>query len=50
VSEENVDLVRGAYEHFARTGEPDVSAYAPKIEWHSAAEDPGLEVFHGVEE
>lgn len=49
MSEENVDLVRGAYEHFARTGEPDVSAYAPEIEWHSAAEDPGLEVFHGVE-
>jgi ketosteroid isomerase-like protein len=49
VSEENVDLVRRAYEHFARTGEPDVSAYAPEIEWHSAAEDPGLEVFHGVE-
>jgi ketosteroid isomerase-like protein len=49
VSEENVDLVRRAYEHFAHTGEPDVSAYAPEIEWHSAAEDPGLEVFHGVE-
>ena len=49
MSEENVDLVRRAYEHFARTGEPDVSAYAPEIEWHSAAEDPGLEVFHGVE-
>jgi ketosteroid isomerase-like protein len=49
VSEENVDLVRRAYEHFARTGEPDVSAYAPEIEWHSAAEDPGLEVFHGGE-
>jgi hypothetical protein len=26
-----------------------VPAYAPEIEWHSAAEDPGLEVFHGVE-
>jgi hypothetical protein len=26
-----------------------VSAYAPEIEWHSAAEDPGLEVFHGVD-
>jgi ketosteroid isomerase-like protein len=48
MSQENVDLVRRGYEHFARTGEPDVSAYAPEIEWHSAAEDPGLEVFHGV--
>ena len=49
MSQENVDLVRQAYEHFARTGEPDLSAYAPELEWHSAAEDPGLEVFHGVE-
>jgi uncharacterized protein len=49
MSQENVDLVRRGYEHFARTGKSDVSAYAPEIEWHSAAEDPGLEVFHGVE-
>ena len=26
-----------------------MSAYAPDVEWHSAADDPGLEVFHGVE-
>lgn len=49
MSEENVDLVRRGYEHFARTGGPDASLYAPDIEWHSAAEDPGQEVFHGVE-
>jgi len=49
MSEENVDLVRRGYEHFARTGEADVSVYAPDVEWHSAAEDPGSEVFHGVE-
>jgi len=49
MSEENVDLVRRGYEHFARSGEPDASLYAPDIEWHSAAEDPGQEVFHGVE-
>jgi ketosteroid isomerase-like protein len=49
MSQENVDLVRQGYEHFAKTGEPDLSAYAPELEWHSAAEDPGLEVFHGVE-
>jgi ketosteroid isomerase-like protein len=49
MSDENVDLVRQGYEHFARTGEPQVAAYAPDIEWHSAADDPGLEVFHGVE-
>jgi ketosteroid isomerase-like protein len=49
MSQENVDLVRRVYEHFARTGEPDASLYAPDIEWHSAAEDPGQEVFHGVE-
>jgi len=49
MSQENVDLVRQGYEHFARTGEPDASLYAADIEWHSAAEDPGREVFHGVE-
>jgi ketosteroid isomerase-like protein len=49
MSEENVDLVRRGYEHFARTGEADASIYAPEIEWHSAADDPGQEVFHGVE-
>jgi ketosteroid isomerase-like protein len=49
MSQENIELVRRGYEHFARTGEPDVSTYAPEIKWHSAAEDPGLEVFHGVE-
>jgi ketosteroid isomerase-like protein len=49
MSQENIDLVRRGYEYFARTGETDVSLYAPDIEWHSAAEDPGQEVFHGVE-
>src|SRR3954462_1673016 len=49
MSRENVDLVRQGYEHFARTGEPDASLYAADVEWHSAAEDPGQEVFHGVE-
>ena len=48
-SEENVERVRRGSEHFARTGEPDASLYAPDIEWHSAAEDPGREVFHRVE-
>lgn len=49
MSEENVELVRQGYEHFARTGEPDFSSYAPEIEWHSAADDPELEVVHGVD-
>jgi ketosteroid isomerase-like protein len=49
MSEENVDLVRRGYEHFARTGEPAASLYSPDVEWHSAAADPGQEVFHGVE-
>ena len=44
-----MELVRQSYEHFARTGEAEVSVYAPEIEWHSAAEDPVLEVYHGVE-
>jgi ketosteroid isomerase-like protein len=45
----NVDLVRRGYEHFAQTGEPDTSFYSPEIEWHSAAEDPYVEPFRGVE-
>jgi ketosteroid isomerase-like protein len=49
VSQENVDLVREAYEHFARTGEPHTAAYALDVEWHSAADDPGSEVFRGVQ-
>jgi len=49
VSSDNVELVRRGYEHFARTGETDDSVYSPDVEWHSAAEDPGLEVFRGVE-
>ena len=49
MSRENVELVRKGYEHFARTGEPDESIYSGDLEWHSAAEDPGAEVAHGVD-
>jgi len=49
MSEENVDLVRKGYEHFARTGEADLSVYSPDVVWHNAAEDPFAEPFHGVE-
>ena len=49
MSQENIDLVRQGYDHFARTGELDGSVYTPDVEWHSAAEDPGQEVFRGVE-
>jgi ketosteroid isomerase-like protein len=49
MSQENVEVVRRGYEHFARAGEPDPSLYALDVEWHSVAEDPGQEVFHGVE-
>jgi ketosteroid isomerase-like protein len=41
--------VRRAYEHFAQTGEADLSVYSPDVEWHNAAEDPFAESFHGVE-
>jgi ketosteroid isomerase-like protein len=49
MSQENVELVRRGYEHFAQTGEPDTSFYSPDIEWHSAADDPYAEPFRGVE-
>ena len=31
MSQENVELVRRGYEHFAHTGEPDASFYSPDI-------------------
>jgi ketosteroid isomerase-like protein len=49
MSEENVELVRRGYEHFAQTGQADASVYSPDVEWHSAAEDPYPEPFRGVE-
>jgi ketosteroid isomerase-like protein len=49
MSEENVEAVRRGYEHFAQTGEADLSVYSPDVEWHNAAEDPFAEPFHGVE-
>jgi ketosteroid isomerase-like protein len=49
MSEENVELVRRGYAHFAKTGETDASIYSPEVEWHSAAEDPYAEPFHGIE-
>jgi ketosteroid isomerase-like protein len=49
MSEENVEVVRRGYEHFAQTGEADATIYSPDVEWHSAAEDPYAEPFHGVE-
>jgi ketosteroid isomerase-like protein len=49
MSRENVELVRRGYEYFSRTGETDESIYSPDLEWHGAADDPGLETFHGVE-
>ena len=49
MSEENVELVRRGYEHFAQTGEADLSVYSPDVEWHNTAEDPFAEPFHGVE-
>jgi hypothetical protein len=48
MSEENVELVRRGYEHFARTGEPDASVYSPDVEWHSAVEDPYAEPFQAL--
>jgi hypothetical protein len=34
MSLENVELIRRAYEEFARTGQPPVSALDPDVEWH----------------
>jgi ketosteroid isomerase-like protein len=49
MSEENIELVRRGYEHFAETGETDATIYSADVEWHNAAEDPYAEPFHGIE-
>ena len=53
MSQENVDLVRQGYEHFARTGEPDASLYAADIEMAQCRRRPragGLSRCRGSEE
>jgi hypothetical protein len=40
VSRENLELVRCAYEEFARAGQPPLSALDPDVEWHTAADLP----------
>ena len=47
MSQENVEAVRRGYEHYARTGEPDYSAFDSEIvyDWSRRTFDPA--VYHG---
>jgi ketosteroid isomerase-like protein len=47
MSEENVVVVRRAYEEFTRTGHPPLSAVDPDVEWHTAADLPDSGVHRG---
>ena len=50
MSQENVELVRRSCEAFAR-GDIDTAfaAYAPDIEWHTAADEPDRQTYRGIE-
>jgi uncharacterized protein len=49
MSQENVELVRGFYKHYERTGEANLSTLDPEIAWDASRRtfDPG--VYHGQE-
>jgi ketosteroid isomerase-like protein len=48
MSQENVEIVRGAFEAFNRDGpEAALAAFAPDVEWHDLPDQPDAEVHHG---
>jgi ketosteroid isomerase-like protein len=49
MSEENVEVVRRAHEHFRRTAEVLPEIYDPDAEWMAAREDPDAETHRGLE-
>lgn len=50
VSSENVEVVRRAYEAFARgDNEASLSYYDPSVEFSQPADEPGGGTYHGVE-
>ena len=50
MSEENVEAVRRAHEHFRRTGKPLAEIYAPNAKWTTAREDPDSDTYIGLGE
>jgi ketosteroid isomerase-like protein len=50
MSQENVDAVRRAHQHFNRTGKPLAEIYAPDVTWTTAREDPDSDTYRGLEE
>ncbi len=49
MSQENVEVVRGAIEYFAETGDVASECYDPKVEFTTRSDGPGQSTYHGVE-
>ncbi len=47
VSQENVEIVRAAYEFALSNGAPDFGFMDPEIEWHTRADLPDSASYHG---
>jgi ketosteroid isomerase-like protein len=47
MSQENVESVRRAYEHFNRTHLPSYELLDPRAEWHTAADLPDSSTYRG---
>jgi ketosteroid isomerase-like protein len=47
MSQENVEIVRAAYEFATRTGEPPFDAFQPDIVWHTRADLPDSRTYRG---
>src|SRR5687767_4347740 len=47
MSEENIEAVRRAYEHFNRTHAPAYELFDPNVEWHTASDLPDTGTHRG---
>jgi ketosteroid isomerase-like protein len=47
MSQEDVEIVRRAYEHFNRTHAPAYELFDPNVEWHTAADLPDTGTHRG---
>jgi ketosteroid isomerase-like protein len=47
MSQENVEAVRRAYQHFNRTHAPAYELFDPNVEWHTAADLPDTGTHRG---
>ena len=49
MSQENVELIRAAYEEFNRTGQPVLWGFDPEVEYHTRADLPDSSVHRGLD-